>query len=539
MSDAKADLSPREPANAPLRLPASARARGPSERDGQAADSPRPGNRVGGSLTAAALRVAEPNAAAATDRRRGGGGAGGGPADGAGSSAAPPPTAPPATPSVRPPASAPAASAFRARTPLIVGFTTIALLVGGFGGWSVMADIAGAVVASGRLVVDRNRQVVQHEDGGVVEAVLVEEGDTVAEGDVLIRLDARELRSELSIVEGQLSELRARRDRLEAERDAAAAIDFAPDLLAEAEADPEVRALVDGQARLFEARRETLTKAVEQLRNQRVQLGNQVEGLDAQMAALERQQALVTEEMTNQEELLAKGLTQTGRVLAVQREEARLAGNVGELLAGRAQALERIAELEIEELQLYTARREEAITRLRDLQFSERETAERGRQLARQLDELEIRAPVSGVVYGLQVFGRRSVVQEAEPLLYLVPQDRPLIIEARLDPIHIDEVYARQEVVLRFAAFDMRDTPDLFGFVTQISPDAFEDATTGASWYRAEITLPEAELAKLPEGQVLVPGMPVDAFIRTQDRSPLAYFLSPVTTYFEKAFRDT
>jgi HlyD family secretion protein len=189
-------------------------------------------------------------------------------------------------------------------------------------------------------------------------------------------------------------------------------------------------------------------------------------------------------------------------------------------------------------LQLYARRREEAITRLRDLQFNESEMAERRNALIERLDRMEIRAPVSGIVYDMRVFGRKSVIRPADPVLYLVPQDRPLIIEARVSPINVDEVYPNQEVVLRIAAFDMRNTPDMFGSVTRISPDSFVDQQTGASFYRVEIQLPEEELTKLPEGEVLIPGMPVDAFIRTKDRTPLAYLLSPLTQYFDKAFRD-
>jgi len=422
--------------------------------------------------------------------------------------------------------------------PLFVGFLTMIALIGGFIVWGLMANIAGAVVASGRIVVDKNRQVVQHPDGGVVEAILVKEGDTVVEGDVLVRLDPTNLASELIIIEGQLFEMMARRGRLEAERDELEEIVFDPMLLEYGKTTPSIVTMTEGQTRLFVARNESEAKQVEQLRNRRTQLNNQVMGIDAQMTAMDRQQELIATELVNQEVLLKKGLAQATRVLALQREEARLAGTMGDLVAQRALALDRIAELEIEELRLHTTRREAAITRLRDLQFSELELAEQRRSLLERLSRLDIRAPISGVVYDLQVFGRRSVIRPADPVLFLVPQDRPLTIEAQIDVIHVDQVYATQEVVLRFSAFDMRETPDLNGFVTHVSPDAFSDNQTGASWYRVEIELPEDEIAKLSEKQILIPGMPVDAFIRTRDRTPVAYFLAPLTTYFDKAFRD-
>lgn len=427
---------------------------------------------------------------------------------------------------------------FRATVPLLVGFVTIFVLVGAFGAWAMRTEIAGAVVASGRIIVEKNRQVVQHPDGGVVEAVLVQEGDVVEENAVLVRLDPSLQESERTIVEAQLYEIMARRARFEAEQDGAAEITFDAELLEAAAADPAVRELVDGQERLFDARLDSLEQAVTQLHNQRQQLEQQVTGIDAQMDALEEQQALIGEETASQETLLERGLAQASRVLTLKREAARLAGQVGDLTARRAQALERIAELEIQELQLHAQRREDAITRLRDLEFNEREMSERHRSLTQQLERMEIRAPVAGVIYDLRVFGRRAVIRPADPVLYIVPQNRPLIIEARVPPINIDEVYTGQEVILRFAAFDMRDTPDVFGTVTQVSPDAFRDEQSGATFYRTEIQISEEEIAKLPEGLTLVPGMPVDAFIRTEDRTPANYLISPLTHYFDKAFRD-
>lgn len=422
--------------------------------------------------------------------------------------------------------------------PLLVGFVTMILLISGVVIWGVMANIAGAVVASGKIVIDKNRQTVQHPDGGVVEEILVKEGDTVAAGDVLVRLDPTILASQLVIVEGQLFELVARRGRLEAERDGTDKIVFDPLLQEFAGVRTDVDAVTKGQVNLFEARNASEAKQIEQLRTRRTQLNNQVEGVDAQMTAMTRQQELIATELVNQQALLEKGLAQASRVLSLQREEARLAGTLGNLVSQRAQALERIAELEIEELRLHTTRREAAITRLRDLQFNELELAEQRRALQEQLSRLDIRAPISGVVYDLSVSGLRSVIRAADPVLYLVPQDRPLIIEAKVVPIHVDQVYTGQTAVVRFSAFDRRNTPDLEGSVTQVSPDAFLDPQTGAPFYRVEIVLPEEEMAKLEDGQTLVPGMPADAFIRTEDRSPVAYFMAPLASYFDKAFRE-
>jgi len=428
---------------------------------------------------------------------------------------------------------------FSSRLPYVVGLGAVALLVFGLGGWAVSAQIDGAVIASGQIVVDRNRQIVQHLDGGIVEDLLIREGDSVADEEVLIRLDPTETLSELAIVESRLYELMARRGRLEAERDGADEITFAPALLARSATSPEVANLIEGQTRLFEARRETLEQNESQLRNQQVQLRNQIEGIDAQMEASARQIALIGKETVTQESLLERGLTQAARVLALQREDARLSGLQGELVARRAQAMERHAEIDIELLGQKARRREDAIAMLRDIQINELENRERRETLLTRLERMEIRAPVAGTVYNLQVFGPRSVVTPAEPLLFIVPRDRPLVIEARVNLIDVDKIAAQQEVALRFQAFNMRDTPDLMGRVMRISPDAFEDQATGGSFYRVEITLPQTEMDKLAPDQVLVPGMPVDAFIRTGRHTPFAYLTEPLVHYLSRALRES
>lgn len=423
-----------------------------------------------------------------------------------------------------------------ARGPLTIGLLSLLILVGGFGTWAVMAQITGAVIASGQIEVDRNRQVIQHPDGGVVEAILVDEGDTVATGDLLIKLDSSILTSELAVVEGQLFEILARRGRLEAERDGLTEITFDPVLL---EGGPEAGELMEGQRRLFEARNQSTARATEQLTQQGAQIASQLSGIEAQQTALRRQQELIAEELADQQVLLDRGLAQASRVLALQREEANLLGSVGELTAQAAQAGERMTEIEIQILGLSTTRREEAITRLRDLQYNQLELSERRRTLRQQLDRLDIRAPVGGIVYGMQVFAEQSVIRPADQVMFLIPQDRPLVIATQVQLTDIDQIHLGQEVTLRFSAFDQRRTPELMGKITQISADAFQDENTRASYYRAEVEMDDGEIDRLPEDMVLIPGMPVEAFVRTADRSPMDYLIKPLADYFAKAFRES
>ncbi len=426
-----------------------------------------------------------------------------------------------------------------ARRYLMLGGAALVVLVLGFGAWAVGTEIAGAIVASGRVEVDRNRQVVQHIDGGVVTEILVDDGDRVAQGALLLRLDEAELLSEITVTEGQLWELMARRGRLEAERDQAGGISFDPRLMAAAEKNQDISGFLLGQERLFEARSDTLNKNVEQLGKRKAQIQSQIEGVDAQRDALSRQLELIQAELRDQQKLLDKGLAQATRVLALQREEASLAGRVGELIASRAQAEGRVIEIEIEILKLETTRREEAITTLRDLRYREVELSERSRHLRERMERLDIRAPVAGVVHGMTVYASQSVIRPAEPLMYIVPQDRPLVAAVQVPTIHVDQVYPGQSVSLKFSAFDQRTTPDLTGHVVHVSADTFLDEVSGDAFYKAEIALADGEVDKLPADVSLVPGMPVDAYLRTQDRTPLAYLVKPLTDYFAKAFRES
>lgn len=428
---------------------------------------------------------------------------------------------------------------FPLRTPMIIGILSLLVLVGGFGTWAATTNISGAIIASGQIEVDQNRQVVQHPDGGVVAEILVDEGDTVVAGQPLIRLDPNLVQSELTIVEGQYFELVARRARLQAERDGLDILTFDADVRERALIDPQVAELVTGQRNLFDARRNSIASQIDQLSKRGEQIADQITGIDAQQDALLRQLELIDKELTDQQTLLDRGLAQASRVLGLQREDARLSGTVGDLTAQKAQAEGRSTEIDIQILQLDTQRREEAITTLRDLQFRERELAEQRRALIERLDRMQITAPVSGIIYGMRVFTPRSVIRPADPVMFLVPQDRPLVIAAQVLPIHIDQLFLDQAVSVRFPALDQRLTPELLGIVIQISADAFQDEGSQVSYYRAEIVLKDGEINRLPAGSTLIPGMPVEAFIRTEDRTPLAYLIKPFMDYFSRAFRES
>lgn len=428
-------------------------------------------------------------------------------------------------------------SGMDAKGTLWIGGITLLALVGGLGLWSVTATLSGAIVAPGRIEVAQNRQVVQHPEGGVVAEILVSEGDDVQAGDILLRLDGTSVKSELAIVFGQLSEVQARRARLEAERDDAPEMTIPEELAQLGNVNSIVKEQLKGQYQLFEARQETLAGLVKTLEKRKEQGEAQIKGIDVQAAAVSEQLDLIAIELADQKALLEKGLAQSARVLLLQREAFRLAGQVGALAASRAQAEGRITELELQILGLSSQRREDANTELREISTTELELVQRQLTLSEQVARLNIRAPVSGTVLGLQITTPRAVLRPADTITYIVPQDRPLVITALIPPIHVDEVFVGQPVRLMFSAFPAKTTPELLGHVTLVSADSLADPVTNVAFYRVQIAFTPHEAEHIE--QTLLPGMPVEAFIQTGARTPFAYLVKPFTDYFLHAFRES
>ena len=421
--------------------------------------------------------------------------------------------------------------------PATIGATAILVMVGALGVWSVKTQIAGAVVASGVIEVESERQVIQHPDGGVVGAIFARDGDAVAAGDVLVRFDDTFLKNELAIVEGQLLEIFARMARFEAERDGAETITFdtPPNLMMITEESLEEQ--LKGQESLFDARRTSLAQNAQQIAEQKTQIAQQIEGVEAQRRALNRQLELIEQELADVQDLFDKGLVQVSRLLELQRAQARLEGEIGSLTARVAEARTQISGLEIQRLSLFDQRREEAISRLRDLGYNELELVERRLGLIERLSRLDVRAPVSGITFGSSVFAELSVVRAADPMMYIVPGDQPLQVSARISPTDIEQVYTGQDVSLMFTTFNRRTTPEVTGKVIRVAADAARDEATGETFYEA-ILMPDADALAALENVTLLPGMPAEAFLKTEDRTPLSYLTQPLMVYFQRAFRE-
>jgi HlyD family secretion protein len=417
------------------------------------------------------------------------------------------------------------------------GLICVLILGGGVGGWAATASLKGAVVATGQLRVETNRQVVQHPDGGVVSEIMARDGSTVAAGDILIRLDPTELASQLIQLESQLFEVMARRGRLEAVMIGADQIDFDPELTAAATTSEDVGKLMMGQVALFRARGESQLKQREIMAQRQQQLREQIAGAETEVAALTRQVELIAKELVGMRKLQQQGLARANQVLALEREEARLQGETGQLLGQIASLKGQISEIDVELSRMDATTLEEAIAESRELGFRELEFKEQRTALKEQLSRLEIRAPRSGVVIDSTVHALKAVVRPAEPIMYVIPNDTELVVDAQIDPLNVDQMYRGQEAVLRFSAFNTRTTPEVFGSITKVSADTITDEQTGLTFYKAEIKLNEGELVKLEE-QELVAGMPVEVYVQTGERTPINYLMKPITDYFNRAWRE-
>ena len=438
---------------------------------------------------------------------------------------------------------------FSASKATILGFAGLGVLLAGVVGWGAFASIAGAVIATGQVAVEGRNQAVEHVDGGTVSEVPVHDGDEVEQGDVLLRFSDSLLRSEEAILQARYVEFAARRNRLEAEFGGDVAISWDSELTALAAGDPKVREVLAGQGRLFRARKAASAGEVARLQEKIKQTGKEIEGLEVQAVALDRQSELIARELKAQRALYKKGLTRISPVLALERAARGLEGRAGAISASIAQARGRIAEYEIAVLQIDAARIEKAEEGARLAKANENEVLEQLASVRDRLDSMEVLAPVSGTVFGATVFAPGEVVRPGEPIMQIVPKDSGLVVMARIPPIHVDQVYPGQEAVLLFSAFPMHRSPEFPGRVVRVSADAVHDAETGQSWYEVELAvIPEGDQrgessllrdrGQLPGGLILAPGMPVEVHIRTGERSVLSYLAKPITDFFERALRE-
>lgn len=423
------------------------------------------------------------------------------------------------------------------RTHALAGLLSVAAATGGLAWWSMGTQIAGAVVAGGSVAVDGGPKRVQHPEGGVVAAILVRDEDVVAAGDALVRLDGTSVQASFDLLLAQQRDAHARELRLAAEAAAMPRMGV-PAPLPEGVAGAEFDRLLTLQRDLFDAHAASMRGQRERIAEQIAQLERKTEGLAAELLADEAQQALVAAEIADQQHLLGEKLVSTGRINDLRRVEAQLRGEAGRIAAQIAETRATVAERRAMLVQLEDDQRVQAI---RDLQAVRAELAQLAQQrigLADRLERLVIRAPQSGTVHASTVVTVGGVVGAGETLMMVVPALDAAVLDLRISPLDIDKVHPAQEVIVRFTGIEARDTPDLAATIKSVAPDLTTDARSGAQYYLARVVLDPAELDRLPGGDHLLPGMPAEAFIRTGDRTVLAYLVKPLTDQFARVFRE-
>ncbi|TGP22992.1 MULTISPECIES: HlyD family type I secretion periplasmic adaptor subunit [unclassified Mesorhizobium] len=422
------------------------------------------------------------------------------------------------------------------RRNLLGGMTIVALLVGGMGVWAGTVDISGAVISRGAVVVDSSEKKVQHPTGGVVGKIFVRDGDRVRAGDILVQLSDTVPRASLAYVTKNLDELYARKSRLEAERDGSDRMTLAP-VLAAGMNDPEIAATVASEQRLFELRRTEVSGNKARLRERIEQLGKQIEGYSAQESAKTKEIELINDELADIRSLVEMRLTLKSKLTEYEREATRIAGERAQLLSSMAQAKGAIAEIEIQILQLDKEFASETGSELREVEAKIAEFEEKKVTAEDQLSHIDIRAPASGTVHQSSIHTVGGVIGAGEPIMLIVPDTDALAVEVKAAPQDIDQLLIGQRALLRFTAFNVRTTPETEGVVSMIAADVTRDQHTNEIYYAVRITPDPKDFKRL--GPVsLIPGMPVEAFIRTGDRKVLSYLMKPLTDQMMRAFRD-
>ncbi|MBM3526825.1 MAG: HlyD family type I secretion periplasmic adaptor subunit [Alphaproteobacteria bacterium] len=409
-------------------------------------------------------------------------------------------------------------------------------MIGGVGGWAATSQLSGAVIAPGTIVVQSNVKKVQHPTGGIVGAIMVKEGDAVEEGQLLMRLDDTLTKATLGIVRSQLNELTAREARLLAERDGAGSIAFPENLTAQA-SDRSVAAATAGEEKLFESRRNTRNGQKAQLRERIAQTNEEIRGLSAQLSGKETEIKFIGEELVGVTDLYKKNLIPIIRYMQLQRDQAKLQGDLGHLIAEVARARVKISETELQVIQIDQDFRTEVLRELRDAQGRIAELRERVTAAEDQLRRVDIIAPQSGTVHQLSVHTVGGVIANGETVMQIVPRSDDLVVEAKVAPQDIDQLAVGAKTVVRIMAGNQRTMPDIGGALTRISADLTREPQTNLAYYVVRVALDPQETGRLGDLK-LVPGMPAETFIQTQQRTPLEYLLKPFQEQIARAFRE-
>ena len=419
----------------------------------------------------------------------------------------------------------------------LLGLLAVVGLAGGLVVWAALFQIAGAVAAPGSVMVNSYAKKVQHQEGGIVKAIHVRDGDVVTEGQDLVELDNTSVAANLAVLHTQIREAQIREARLNAELGDSDTLELPadPDLPA---SDPEVARLLAVEQQVLDARRTAKSSKAAQLNEQVVQLQRQIEGQNLQREAIEERLSILKDELDKAEQLYAKQLIGSDRVTTLRKDIAELTGQQGRLVAAVAEANAAISERQLQRTQLDQDYLSQVLDSLQETRRVRFDAMQKARAEEERMKRSVLRAPQAGVVHESVVHTVGGVVGAGETLMLIVPQHDRLEITVRIPPTEIQKVTIGQDVLLRLAGFSARVTPELRASVATIAPDLTQDPVTGIRYYSARIAIADGELERLPADVKLLPGMPVEAFIKTADRSVLAYLLKPFKDQLDYALRE-
>jgi HlyD family type I secretion membrane fusion protein len=440
-----------------------------------------------------------------------------------------------------------------ARWPIAIGFGLLLVWFFGFVMWAAWAPISGAVVASGTFVATGQNKHIQHLEGGILRELLVKEGDRVEAGQALAQMDSTSAGAKLRRLVLKEYRLLAMRARLEAEVGVKDRMEVPPALagsvLAGSVADPEVSAILERQRTELEARRASRLAEEQVLKKEIAGLEESIGGFRAQMKAAEQRMALFSEELKDKRQLVAQNLIRKPEMLALQRSEASLAGDIGEFTGRIADSTERIARADQRIVHLRSSALQDAVKELRETEAELDDVQEQIRAARDVVERIEVRAPVRGVVVKLHYHFGGAVVAPGAVILELLPVQDDLVVEARVKPNDISHVTAGQEALIRLPALNQRITPAITGKVVYLSADALNERTERqalakegapvlADFYVARVRLDEDDVRARLGRFVPTPGMPADVYIRTGERTFFEYIMRPVYDSLSRAFRE-
>lgn len=432
------------------------------------------------------------------------------------------------------------------RLPLSIGIIVISLFFGIFASWSFFAPIKSAVVATGQVIPSLNKQIIQHLEGGVIEKILVLEGDDVQQGQLLIRLKSVSAKSQQTILNDNLYNWQIEESRLIAERD-----DQDQFYLHNAN-NVNPSGMIDHQRRLFALHKKNLKNKISLFDSKIKQSKKEIESTIAQLSSERTQMELVEEELANKKALSVSGSISRPVLIALEKQRAMIIARIAREEATMARINQQIDSIALEKLDVINVFQNDVITELKNVQSNISDTKEKLFTIDDILYRTEIKAPQSGVVTNLKHHTVGGVISPGAKIMEIIPSNDDLFVEVKVSPVDIDAaLYARNNMVtidgitgsitqIRIASLNSKKTGLLKGLMTNISADSINDSQNpNAQYYLAQIKIPASQL-KSNSGQpiTLHPGMPVTAFIATESKTLFSYLLSPILSTFNTAFRE-